>query len=72
MAPIHVRNGGVTTVVLLDGASVNVALTDEGGAVRVTAQTPRRASGAKKYDYAGTVNFAGALCLRVFCSMEAK
>ena len=37
VVPIHVRNGGVTTVVLLDGASVNVALADTDGAVVVNA-----------------------------------
>jgi len=37
VTPIHVRNGGSTTTVLLDGADVDVALTDPDGAVVVNA-----------------------------------
>ncbi len=37
VTPIHVRNGGATTVVLLDGASVSVALSDADGPVVVNA-----------------------------------
>lgn len=37
VAPIHVRNGGETTIVLLDGASVSVALAEPEGSVVVNA-----------------------------------
>jgi puromycin-sensitive aminopeptidase len=37
VVPIHVRNGGATSTVLLDGASVNVPLADASGAVVVNA-----------------------------------